>query len=523
MNPELARIWQDAERAFAEGRAGPAQAGYEAIAAREPRHAGAWLRLSALAGAAGRHRASVLLAERAAAVVAGIPALRLQVAARLLDVGESRAARVLFDAALAAGLPPGPWPAEAAFLAHRLDDHAASADLCRRALRADPRSPALLALLGTALTFLGRIDEAEAALEDCIRAAPGLGSAHWTLSKLRRWSPQHNHLPRLRQLAATLAAADPAMPYVQYALFKELEDCGRDAEAWEALARGAASRRREVRYDPLAEHRLFAQLAARCDAAFLRQQAAADGGAMPIFIVGQPRSGTTLLERILGAHPAVRDAGELQDFPFQLAWACDHQAPGMLDEVVVQRAGEADYAEMGRRYLERTRWRAQGRPFYTDKLPRNFMQLGFIHKALPGARILHMVRDPMDTCFSNLKELFGAAYPHSYDMADMAAHYRNYAELMRHWREVLPGRFLDVSYEALVTDPEAGARRVLAFCGLDWEPACLAIEARQEASATASTVQVREPIHARNVAQWRRYASQLEPLRRALGEPAQPG
>lgn len=523
MSAELSRLWHDAERAFAGGDAGAARSAYERLVAREPRHVGGWLRLSALATGSGRHRDSVAAALHAAAAVPTTPALRLPVASRLLDVGESQPARALFDAAIAGALDPE-RAAEAAFVAHRLEDHAAAAALAAQALRAQPRDPALLALLGTALTFCGRLDQAERVLEDCIRAAPGLGSAHWTLSKLRRWSPQDNHVARLQRLAAALAEADPAAPYVHYALFKELEDCGRHAEAWAALERGCAARRRHLRYDADAERRLFAQLAARCDAGFLARQAPAGDGPVPIFIVGQPRSGTTLLERILGAHTQVRDAGELHDFPFQLAWACDHQAPAMLDERMVAAAGGLDYAALGSRYLGHSQWRAGGRGFYTDKLPRNFMQLGFIHKALPSARILHMVRDPMDTCFSNLKELFGAAYPHSYNQADMAGHYRHYAGLMRHWRQLLPDRFLDVSYEALVADPERVARQVLAFCGLEWEPGCVAIEARRDASSTASTVQVREPIHARNVAQWRRYAAQLEPLRRLLGEgPAQPG
>lgn len=523
MSVELSRLWQDAERAFAGGHATAARSAYQALVAREPRHVGGWLRLSSLATGGGRYRDSVVAALHAAAAVPGTPVLRLPVASRLLDVGESQPARVLFDATLAGALPPE-LAAEAAFIAHRLEDHVAAAALAAQASRAQPGNPALLVLRGTALTFCGHIDEAERALEDCIRSAPGLGSAHWTLSKLRRWSSQENHVPRLQRLAATLADADPAAPYVYYALFKELEDCGRNAEAWTALERGCASRRRHVLYDADAERRLFAQLAARCDAGFLSHQAPAGEGPVPIFIVGQPRSGTTLLERILGAHPQVRDAGELHDFPFQLAWACDHQVPAMLDETMVAAAPGLDWVGLGARYLGHSQWRARSRGFYTDKLPRNFMQLGFIHKALPSARILHMVRDPMDTCFSNLKELFGAAYPHSYDQADMAHHYRHYAGLMQHWREVLPGRFLDVSYEALVADPERVAREVLAFCGLEWEPGCVAIEDRHDASSTASTVQVREPIHVRNVAQWRRHAAQLEPLRRLLGDAAaQPG
>lgn len=517
MPPDSDQLWHDAERALSQGQFGPARAALQALVARVPQHVPAWLQLSALATAEGRFRDSVALAEQARSRLPANSALQLQVASRLLDVGESHAARVLFESASAGGLS-GPLQAEAAFLAHRLEDHAAAATLAAGALRAGVSAPPLLALQGTALTFLGRIDEAEQALEQCLHVAPGLASAHWTLSKLRRWSPQNNHLARLQQALAATSAQDPASAYLHYALFKELEDCGRDDEAWAALMRGCAAQRQRVRYDATAEGALFDQLIARCTPAFLAQQAPAGDGPVPIFIVGQPRSGTTLLERILGAHPQVGEAGELHDFPMQLAWTCDHQAPAMLDRHMVARAAGLDYAALGRRYLERSQWRAAGKPFYTDKLPRNFLQLGFIHKALPQARILHMVREPMDTCFSNLKELFGAAYPHSYDFTDMAAHYRHYRRLMRHWRQVLPNSVLEVSYEALVVDPERVAREVLAFCGLPWEPGCVRVEQRSSASSTASTVQVREPIHARNVAQWKRYERQLEPLRRLLGE-----
>ena len=272
MNVELSRLWHDAERAFAGGQAAAARAAYESLVAREPRHVGAWLRLSALATGSGRYRDSVAAALHAAAAVAGAPALRLPVASRLLDVGESQPARGLFDALLAGAIDP-PLAADAAFVAHRLEDHAAAATLAATALRAQPRDPALLALLGTALTFCGRLDEAERALDDCLRVAPDLGSAHWTLSKLRRWSAEHNHVGRLQRLAATLDDGDPSAPYVHYALFKELEDCGRDVDAWTALERGCAARRRHVRYDADAERRLFAQLAARCDAGFLARQA----------------------------------------------------------------------------------------------------------------------------------------------------------------------------------------------------------------------------------------------------------
>jgi len=241
-------------------------------------------------------------------------------------------------------------------------------------------------------------------------------------------------------------------------------------------------------------------------------------GPRPVFIVGMPRSGTTLLERILGSHPDIEDAGELLDFVRQMRWCADAAGDKLLDLDLARKAeGTVDWAELGRRYLDRTQWRAKGKPVYTDKLPPNFLNVAYIARALPQARILHMVRGSMDTCFSNLKMLFAGAYPPSYDQIEMADHFRGYRALMTHWHEAFPGRILDVHYDQLVNEPERVAREVLEFCGLPWHEGIAAIEKRSGTVATASTAQVREPIHQRFLEQWRRYEAHLGPLRERLG------
>lgn len=517
MDQEIARLWRHAETQLAQRNGEAARAAYEAIVAREPLHAAAWLRLSHLASMSGRYRDSVVAALAAADAPASEWLIRADVCERLLAVGESKAAldycsATPFDAA----------PAEALFdfalLLQKLGDAPWALRLADAADAKGLRSPQSRYLRATLQIFCGRDDGVEEALETCLRDAPQLASAHWTLSKLRRWTTRDNHIERLQRTAAAMSKDDPGAAYVLFALFKELEDCERYPEAGQALIQACAARRRGLQYDRAAEHALFDRLIARCTPEFLSQQATSATGSAPIFIIGQPRSGTTVLERILGAHSQVADAGELHDFPHQMLWICDRQSRQVPDAEMVAIADRIDYAELGRRYLARTQWRAHGKPYYTDKLPRNFMQVGFIHRALPQAKILHMVRDPMDTCFSNLKELFGAAYPHSYDRQEMAGHFLDYRRLMAHWRRVLPDRVHDVSYADLVADPERVAREVLDFCGLPWEPGCVAIERNTSAVATASTVQVREPIHQRSLGQWKRYERELEPLRRALDE-----
>jgi hypothetical protein len=209
--------------------------------------------------------------------------------------------------------------------------------------------------------------------------------------------------------------------------------------------------------------------------------------------------------------------GELNDFRMQLKWSVDHHSLGFIDEATIARLPGVDFDELGRRYLSHVAWRAPGARHFSDKNPGNFRLAGLILKALPQARIVHLRREPMDACFSNLKELFAAnAHPYSYAFEDLASHHGHYSRLMAHWHALAPGRILDVRYEDLVTEPEAQARRVMGFCGLDYREGQTRVESNATPVSTASSAQVRQPIHARNVGGWRKYAPQLEPLRRLL-------
>ncbi|WP_426690619.1 sulfotransferase family protein [Rhodanobacter ginsengiterrae] len=240
-------------------------------------------------------------------------------------------------------------------------------------------------------------------------------------------------------------------------------------------------------------------------------------GPTPIFVVGMPRSGTTLLDRMLSNHPEVISAGEINDFMRQFHWAADVPAGGMLK--AIEQSAQIDYAELGARYLKQTQWRAQGHRYYIDKLPANIQMVAFIRRALPHAVILHMVRDPMEVCFSNYRAMFGKVSAYSYDLQALAHYHGQYARLASHWREHLPEALLDVSYAELVRTPEASLRRVLQHCGLEFEAACLRPEGNVAPVATPSNIQVREPIHTRSLGQWRNYEEQLTPLLRMLEKP----
>jgi len=370
------------------------------------------------------------------------------------------------------------------------------------------------------LQFNGRIAEAEAELESCLQLGPTFGRASLTLARLRRWTEQENHLDFIRQRLQSVEPGTEDHAAFEFALYKELEDLGRLDEAWAALQRANAIMFTRLK-DQLGDERvLFEAIKALCTPEFNRAGRQWFDGPTPIFVVGMPRSGTTLLERILGNHSQVMPAGELADFSRQWRWVADVHGHRLVDEVMVAGAGDVDFAEVGRRYLEQTQWRAQGRRFYVDKLPPNFLVAGFIRRALPQARIIHMSRSPMELCFSNYRALFGDAFAYSYDLEALAAHHNRYRELVTHWHRVMPGAIHDVRYADLVQDPAAAARELLAFCDLPYEPQCVDTASSAAPVATLSSAQVREPIHTRALQDWQRYEARLQPLARALQAPA---
>ena len=512
------QAWQEAEHLMSAGQSEPAAVRYQQLIDLDGWQSPAALRLSTLAARSGRMRDAVAFALRASAPsqqeddAALLEALTRQ----LFDLGEIEAGLACAQApALSSAYDPDVLRGLGQALLSQSFPDLAETFLQRAQRIRDGGAPARY-LLGLAAFYQGDEAEAERAWEAALQRNPMMPPVHRLLAKLRRQTPARNHIDRLRATVARMPQGHPEAPWLHYALFKELDDMDDIEGAWQALVQGMEARRRQVAYDAVAEARLFDRLQARSVPA--TGVAVSITAPTPIFIVGMPRSGTTLLEQILARHPHVQDAGELRDMLCQLRWVCDRVGGPHLDEALCVAAEQADMGLLGRRYLEKTAWRANGRAFFTDKMPANFLLVDHIARALPQARILHMVRDPMEVCFSNLKELFVDAYPHTYDQREMAAHFIRYRGLMRHWHSRHPGRILDISYEDLVRAPEAAARRVLDFCGLAWDPDVLAMGPRTSSVATASAAQVREPIHVRYVGQWRRYAHHLQPMQTALDE-----
>lgn len=448
----------------------------------------------------------------------------LQLIQQLIAHGEVVAARQCLDFLDQAPNPPVDLLRSQAGLRSMLKEYALANGLLERATREganDPDSHYMHAML---LHFTGDMTQACCVLERCIRRWPSYVDAALLLVNLRKQTQEVNLLSHADEQLDRFTKGDQdrgrkfARAKLEYIRFKALDDLDRREEAWPALASFNKHMHELCPYDAEGESAVVDALVrfSAVDDIAGHGEPALDGP-VPIFIVGMPRSGTTLLERMLSAHSQVGSAGEIIDFRRQLRMMTnvryDHPR-GLLQ--AIECSDRIDFRELGARYLRQTQWHARGRAFYIDKLPSNIQMVSFIRRALPRAPILHMVRNPMDTCFSNFKSMFGNASSYSYSMGTLAHYYRQYTRIATHWHHCLPEAMLDVPYTELVSDTEDVVRRVLAHCGLAMEAACLHPERNTLPVATRSSAQVREPVHQRGMSSWRRYETHLQPLKKAL-------
>ena len=399
--------------------------------------------------------------------------------------------------------------------------HERAAEAFGKAVQLAPGHPGLRFNLGTALTFLGDLDGAERELEACIGLDPGHWRAHHSLSQLRRQTPESNHIERLSALAQSVTGRVTATTFLNMALAKEYEDLGDVERAFLHCTLGKDAPRELLRYSRAREKALFDALASGFPGPGPVADRQGSDARDPIFIVGMPRTGTTLVDRIVSSHPQVQSAGELHNFPTAWKRALGGQSFGMFNPEHIARAdlGAVDWRKLGDDYVASTRPLTGALPRFTDKLPHNFLYLGAIASALPNASIICVRRHPLDTCLSNFRQLFAPESPYfdySYDLLDIGHYYLLFDRLMAHWKSVFPGRIHEVRYEALVTGQEANSRALVAHCGLEWDDACLAFEKNTAPVSTASAVQVRAPMYTSALGRWRRYQAQLEPLRAML-------
>jgi tetratricopeptide (TPR) repeat protein len=510
-DPARERLAKAAEHQRA-GRFEEAEAVYRDILKRDPRNVEA-LRLLALIAMHTEHygQAEQLL-KRAVEIAPDF-------LAAWIDLGRAQLERLeLSDALASMQRAANMSPRSSQVLVHlaniqaRSGDHAAAIESLRRAAALNPRAPGPWLGLGNALKTVGRQADAIAAYRRAVELRPEHSEAWWSLSNLKTFRFDDAEVTAMeRQLAG--AKAPEARVQFSFALGKAYEDRGDYARAFTHFEQGNRTRRPLEEYDPVQTEVINERIRRVFDEALLARHAdAGDPDPAPIFVVGLPRSGSTLIEQILSSHSQVDGTHELPEIGRLIQHFGRDRADRNAYPEVLRKLDAGGWRALGSAYLERTRQYRGAAPRFIDKNPNNFPSIGFIALALPNARIVNARRHPLDTCLSCYKQLFARGQPFTYDLTELGEYYLEYEKMMAHWHAVLPGRVLDVRYEDMVADQAGQTRRLLVHCGLDWEDACLRYYETERAIRTASSEQVRLPIYDSSVGIWRRYEKELAPL-----------
>jgi len=400
----------------------------------------------------------------------------------------------------------------------RLGAHERAAPLFSAAVAQKPEHVQMRYNLASSLGFLGRFEEAATNYEALIALDPRYTRAHFALSTLKKQSPASNHIKRLESL---LPAARNSVEHLhlRYALAKEYEDLGKPDDSFSHLDAANRPRKAELGYRSDSDKALVERLMDR----FARADyfkgagagAGADSGSDPIFVFGMPRTGTTLVDRILSSHPLVESAGELQVMQIAIKRLTATPSRVALDPETIDAAGKLAPSQVGQTYLTGSTPHRKSARRFIDKLPLNFLYAGYIARALPAAKLICLRRDPLDTVWSNYRHLFATGYSYynySFDLMDTAQYYVLFDRLMHFWEQQFPGRILQVRYESLIDEQEAQTRRLLEHCDLQWNEACLSFHENAAAVATPSATQVRQPLYRSALGRWRAYERYLQPV-----------
>ena len=386
--------------------------------------------------------------------------------------------------------------------------------------RAKPNDGVTLQRIAAMHRFLGDMELSETFCDRSIAASPGDCYVYFLRSGLRKQTRERNHTQELSSLLERGIANRRDRVHVRYALAKEYEDLADYDRAFEALQTASADQREGMQYDINLDLQTIKEIKTHFNASYFKSIKPGHPAPDPIFVIGMPRTGTTLVERIIGTHSQVRSLGELGLFGRLMVRGVKELArtPQIPVGDRVKLTSQLDYGKVGENYIAGVRdRRISGEPFFTDKLPYNYLNIGPIHAALPNAKIVVLERHPMDTCFAIYKTLFGQAYPFSYSMDELGRYFAAYTDLIAHWRAVLPkDRILTVRYEDLIANQEKESRRIFAYCGLKWEDQVKEFHKNTQTSTTASAAQVRQPIYNTSVEKWRQFEKHLAPLREVL-------
>jgi len=395
----------------------------------------------------------------------------------------------------------------------QLGRHEPACEVAERLVASGDADAAARLAFASSAVAVGRFGEAMQQLDAVIAARPDQAEAYYTRSSLERQTADSNHVDELRARLSACAPGDAAVVPLSYALGKELEDIGEFDAAFESFRRGAEARRQRLSYDVADDVATMQDIAEIFDERWWQAAAAGDTVSGPIFVCGLPRSGTTLVDRILASHPDVASLGEINDLAYA---AMRIGSPAAGKRALMTNLAAADLKTLGAAYWRAARGYGESAPNLIDKTPGNVLYLGLVAKALPAARIIHVRRHPMASGYAMYKSLFRMGYPFSYDLDSIGRYRLAHDRLMSHWQRLFGDRILDVRYETLVDDQERVSRAIVAHCGLDWTDDCLRFHENRAPTATASAAQVREPLYTSARDLWRKYENQLAPLRKVL-------
>lgn len=500
MDTRAQKLWQRGMTHFRQGNMDAAKANFEAFLARDPGSGPGRFRLSMVLSRQGRYLAAIALAEQALAADPDRIEILTHLARCHLVCGQLELARSMATKALAL---PRENPLALELLGEvltRLDEQAIAMELFDQAIALEPGQAAMYFNRGLAQKQFGLCEEAERDLETCLAMNPGHAKSHWILASLKSQDQASNHVQRLRQQLERCTRSTIHDELVSLALYKELDDLGDLEAAWPALERGIVSRRERWIASEYDERGGVDQLIKLCDEAFVPQQAPPKAEAAPAFIFGMPRSGVAVLGKLLSRHSKVHYLGYQRAFFPTLSGQLGRDSPRALNAAEIEQCRTLDFEELGRRYLSAVAPAANGQVLICESQPMNFQLAGFIARALPAARMLHLVRDPVDNCVSILGQAGGEPALPCHDPGKLAAYYLEYHRLMQHWHQVLPGRIMDVSYESLVAKPEMVLRVVCAFIGIRY----------------GSPLRMGLDLHQRSVGRGRRYLPKLRSLAAGL-------
>ncbi len=393
--------------------------------------------------------------------------------------------------------------------------------LYEQATRLQPEIDLFQANLAACSVYLGKISQAIGIYENLLERYPAHQRNHYHLSRLRK-ATDKKHIGQMIEILQSTALPPEKNIFLYFAIGKEYEDLGLWDEAFEFFKRGGDAATKAANYQTNEDLDLIGTIINCCDETWLTAPGPTvdsdNSGPEPLFIVGLPRTGTTLTERIIGSHSQVQSVGETQFLQMVLRRESNIKTVEPINTDIIRAATKADQNAIAHGYLNAVAYRLGPEPVFIDKMPLNFLYLGFIAKAFPNARLVHLRRHPLDACFSMYKQVFTWAYKYSYSLDMLGEYYLAYFRLLQHWKTLLGERLIEVEYETLVSDQEAQTRLLLDKLGLEFEPACLNFHNNKTASTTASSVQVREKAHTRSVDRWKHFARHLEPLATILKE-----